>query len=64
MKKSEATFKPLSLAQHFEPPEEFVGAFGWVCGYSADVGFLDDAVERFTGRMRAQRAYGDASQSP
>lgn len=57
MRKRESTFRPLSLAQHFEPPEEFIGAFGWVCGYSADVGFLDDAVERFTGRTRAQRAY-------
>jgi hypothetical protein len=57
MKKRETTFKPLSLAQHFEPPEDFLGAFGWMCGYSADVGFLDDAVERFTGRTQAQRGY-------
>lgn len=57
MKRSESTFKPLSLAQHFEPPEEYIGTFGWVCGYSADIGFLNDAVERFTGRTHAQRAY-------
>ena len=57
MSKRDPTFKPLSLAQHFEAPDDFLGCFGWVCGYSADVGFLDDAVERFTRRMHAQRAY-------
>lgn len=57
MRKSEPTFKPLSLAQHFEAPDDFTGCFGWICGYSADTGFLDDAVERFTRRMHAQRAY-------
>ncbi len=56
MTKRDPTFKPLSLAQHFEAPDDFVGCFGWVCGYSADGGFLDDAVERFTRRMHAQRA--------
>ncbi len=57
MAQRNATFKPLSLAQHFEAPDDFVGQFGWVCGYSADVGFLDDALERFTRCTRAQRAY-------
>jgi hypothetical protein len=57
VRKPEPIFKPLSLAQHFEAPDEFVGCFGWLCGYSADTGFLDDAVERFTRRMHAQRAY-------
>ena len=57
MSKRDPTFKPLSLAQHFEAPDDFVGCFGWVCGYSADGGFLDDAVDRFTRRMHAQRAY-------
>jgi hypothetical protein len=57
MRKPEPVFKPLSLAQHFEAPDDFVGCFGWICGYSADTGFLDDAVERFTRRMHAQRAY-------
>jgi hypothetical protein len=52
-----STFKPLSLAQHFEAPDDFAGCFGWLCGYSADVGFLDDAVERFRRRSHAQRAY-------
>jgi len=57
MSKRDPIFNPLSLAQHFEAPDEFFGCFGWVCGYSADFGFLDDAVERFTRRMQAQRAY-------
>src|SRR5688572_7544813 len=49
---------PLSLAQHFEAPQEFLGCFGWICGYSADASFLDDAAERFLRQTRAQRAYG------
>ena len=49
---------PLSLSQHFEPPEGFRGCFGWMCGYSADSTFLDDAAERFTRQTRAHRAYG------
>lgn len=57
MSKHDPPFKPLSLSQHFEAPEDFVGCFGWLCGYSADGGFLDDAVERFTRRTQAQRAY-------
>lgn len=50
-------FKPPSLAQHYEAPDEYVGYFGWICGYSGDAGFLDDAAERFTRRTTAQRAY-------
>ncbi len=57
MSKRDPTFKPLSLAQHFDAPDDFQGHFGWVCGYSADDEFLDDAVDRFTRRMHAQRAY-------
>lgn len=53
-----SALKPLSLAQHFEAPDDFVGCFGWLCGYSADAEFLDDAVERFTRQTRNQRAYG------
>lgn len=56
MSKQDSSFKPLSLAQHFEAPDDFVGCFGWLCGYSADSGFLEDAVERFMQRTRAQRA--------
>ena len=46
-----------SLAQHFEAPPDFRAVFGWMCGYSADAAFLDDALERFTRQTIAQRAY-------
>lgn len=49
---------PLSLAQLFEPPEGMTGIFGWMCGYSADQSFLNDAAERFARQSRSQRAYG------
>jgi hypothetical protein len=48
---------PSSLAQLFQPPEHFIGHFGWICGYSADACFLNDAVERFTLRTAGQRAF-------
>jgi hypothetical protein len=51
------SFKPASLAQLFEPPEQHRGLFGWLCGYAADVGFLEDALERFSGLTQAQRAH-------
>jgi len=57
MRKTDSIFKPFSLAQHFEAPDDCLGCFGWVCGYSADSGFLNDAAERFTRRTHAQRAY-------
>src|SRR5437868_119481 len=53
----EKTLKPPSLAQLFEAPNEFVGRFGWMCGYSGDAGFLNDAAERFTRQTDRQRAY-------
>ena len=46
-----------SLAQHLEAPPDFRAVFGWMCGYSADAAFLDDALERFTRQTKAQRAY-------
>ena len=49
---------PLSLAQHFDAPAEYRGAFGWICGYSADAAFLNDAAERFTRSTLGQRAHG------
>src|SRR4051812_25687391 len=49
--------KPPSLAQLFDAPDEFVGEFGWLCGYSADMAFLNDATERFTRQTERQRAY-------
>lgn len=48
--------KPRSLTQHFEAPEDFTGLFGWVCGYSADVAFMNEALARFTGQSEGQRA--------
>jgi hypothetical protein len=52
------SFKPDSLAQLFDPPDEqHHGVFGWICGYAADAGFLADAIERFSGLTQAQRAY-------
>lgn len=48
--------KPRSLTQHFEGPEDFCGHFGWVCGYSADTAFMNEALARFTGQSEGQRA--------
>ncbi len=44
-----------SLAQHFDAPHGYAGHFGWLCGYSADAAFLNDAAERFTRLTAAQR---------
>ena len=57
MSKRKPVFRPPSLAQHFEAPDDHLGYFGWLCGYSADAGFLNDAAERFTRRTAAQRAH-------
>lgn len=46
-----------SLAQHFDAPKDYRGHFGWLCGYSADAPFLNDAAERFTRMTSAQRAH-------
>jgi hypothetical protein len=51
------SYTPRSLAQLFAPPDEYRGIFGWVCGYSADAGFMENAVERFSGLTQAQRAH-------
>ena len=48
-----------SLARHFDAPDDYIGHFGWLCGYSADAPFLDDALTRFSRMTAAQRAaYG------
>jgi hypothetical protein len=47
---------PPALTHLFEPPEDYVGSFGWVCGYSADTLFMNDAAERFTRRTKRRRA--------
>ena len=57
MSKTDVIEKPLSLAQHFEAPQNYLGVYGWICGYSADALFMDEATERFTRQTRAQRAY-------
>ncbi|MBX9755454.1 MAG: hypothetical protein K2X80_11940 [Pseudomonadaceae bacterium] len=46
-----------SLLHHFEAPDDYLGSFGWLCGYSADCNFLDQAAERFTRQTTAQRAH-------
>lgn len=58
MSKRNEGFKPLSLAQHFDAPDEYVGCFGWLCGYSADADFLNNAAERFMRQTKSQRASG------
>lgn len=57
MSRNGEILRPPSLAQHFDAPEDYTGYFGWLCGYSADALFLDDAAERFTRLTRSQRAH-------
>lgn len=45
-----------SLAQLFDAPDDFRGIFGWLCGYSGDVAFLGDAIERFSQVSHNSRA--------
>lgn len=53
---TERNLHPLSLTQYFDAPEGYRGVFGWICGYSADAFFLNDAAERFTRETAGQRA--------
>jgi len=46
-----------SLLHHFDAPNEYRGTVGWLCGYSADATFLNDAAERFTRATAAQRSH-------
>jgi hypothetical protein len=48
---------PLSLVQYFDTPVDYRSTFGWMCGYSADPAFLNEAVERFTRETVGQRAH-------
>lgn len=57
MSRNSETLRRPSLAQHFEADKDYTGHFGWLCGYSADALFLDDAAERFTRLPRSQRAH-------
>lgn len=45
-----------SLAEYFAQ-QDYIGHFGWLCGYSADAAFLNDAANRFTLQTPAQRAH-------
>lgn len=56
MNRKQGEWRPLSLAQHFDAPDEYQGEYGWVCGFSADAAFMDDAARRFTRLTAAQRA--------
>ncbi|RQS71232.1 hypothetical protein DID96_13670 [Burkholderia sp. Bp8963] len=58
MSRNARAVKRPSLAQLFDAPDAYLGHFGWLCGYSADAAFLDDAAERFTGQTHARRAAG------
>ena len=57
MSSNSGTLRPPSLAQHFDAPADYTGHFGWLCGYSADESFLNDATERFTRLTLPQRAH-------
>jgi hypothetical protein len=48
---------PPSLAAYFVPPEDCIGEFGVLTGYSADYHFLNDALEKFTQNIKSQRAF-------
>lgn len=48
--------QPPALLHLFEPPDGYIGSFGWLCGYSADAHFLNAATERFTRRTQRRRA--------
>ena len=57
MSRKQKVLKRPDLAQCFEGPNEsWVGRLGWMCGYSADAAFLDQAAERFTSQTAAERA--------
>lgn len=46
-----------SLLDHFSPPDDHVGTFGWLIGYSADASFLNEAALNFAGESDAQRRH-------
>ena len=57
MNRNSKTLSTPSLAGHFDAPEDYAGYFGWLCGYSADALFLDDAATRFSRLTNRQRAH-------
>ncbi len=48
--------QPPALSHLFEGPDGYLGTFGWLCGFSADASFLNNAAERFTRRTKRRRA--------
>jgi hypothetical protein len=56
MSRPQNSWRPASLAQHFDAPDGFRGEFGWVCGFSADAAFMNDAAERFSRLTKGQRS--------
>ncbi|WP_422506101.1 hypothetical protein [Stenotrophomonas sp. GZD-301] len=48
--------KQPSLLDYFTAPDGCVGEFGWICGFSADAAFINQAAENFTTQSAAQRA--------
>ena len=46
---------PPSLLALFDPPDGLIGSFGWICGYSADPVFMEEAVHRFTQGSKSSR---------
>ncbi|MBY4949496.1 hypothetical protein K6V92_23105 [Cupriavidus respiraculi] len=56
MSRRKPVFSRPSLVQHFDAPDQYIGAFGWLCGYSADSAFLTLAAERFSRQTERQRA--------
>jgi len=56
MSRNPTALPPAALSHYFTPPSGYYGHFGWVCGYSADREFLNDAAERFTQQIKARRA--------
>lgn len=48
--------KRISLLSCFTPPEGYDGDFGWVCGFTAHPGVLEEMAGRFTRGARRRRA--------
>lgn len=47
---------PPSLVQCFDAPNDYRSTFGWICGFSAEPDFLNEALERFTRETKEIRA--------
>lgn len=48
-----------SLLDLFHPPKGMVGDFGWICGFSAESSFMEEAAQRFSlGGKRSRMSDG------